>query len=313
MNKNSRTANFIVRGWRNWIKKRFNNLQLCVTTNAYQCLELNAHSLILFLQECRDNNCPEQFIVAVLSSQPNEKIFRQLRSMGTTQQTVINFTAKELTEKLKRIHTKMQIMYKHKDSINFPSVTRLQKHQCEVPVLPSDEMIISTVEKAQDIARETLIEMGIEYKDINMADSINIRGSEPLDTEFVNVEDGDYFVEDIDESEVPRRICNEDEQENEQYEDEDEIVNGSGNEDQANDETMQHNDPIYNATELFPNCNGGLNLKSSTVGEKYCFKIRDVNGSIKLVKKSTFLWMITRGKYRLSSDRLRRFCQKECV
>lgn len=233
-------------------------------------------------------------------------MFRQLRSMGTTQQTVINFSAKELTEKLKRIHTKNQIMHKYKNSINFPSLSILQKQPRDIPELPSDAIIIETIEKAQNAAREALIRIGMAEEEIDMTDSIIVRKSRSQEAGNDSVEDEDYYMEEDDEHEFEEEIddCDTRNSEDEEMFDESESEECTG-------ETFQEVQPIYDAEELFPNCNDTLNLKSSTTGEKHSFRIRDKKGNVKSVKKSTFLWMVTPAKYRLSSDRLRRFVQRE--
>lgn len=74
-----------------------------ITSNAFNCIELNAHNLIKFLMICRETNHPEMFLVHLLSSQDCEAFFRILRSLGTTNYTVINFTMDELLHKIRRV------------------------------------------------------------------------------------------------------------------------------------------------------------------------------------------------------------------
>lgn len=227
--------------------------------------------------------------------------------MGTTQQTVINFTAKELTEKLKRIHAKMRIMHAHKDSIHFPYMARLADKRRIAPSLPSDECIIQAVERAQEAAHEALLNIGIRHEDINLADSINSINNIPEEVEFVNVEFTDFYMDGHEDTAIGDYRAD-----NEYNNDEIEAEGINGTEAQHDLEVdINCNNVVYDAAELIPNYNDTLNLKSSTVGEKYCFRIRDSTGTVKVVKKSTFLWLITTGKYRLSSDRSRRFIQRE--
>lgn len=67
-----------------------------LTSNAYTCLETNAHNLLKYLIKCREVGAPECFLPYNANSQDSEKMFRSYRSMGTTNNTVVNFTVSEL-------------------------------------------------------------------------------------------------------------------------------------------------------------------------------------------------------------------------
>ncbi|XP_053699211.1 uncharacterized protein LOC128746192 [Sabethes cyaneus] len=287
-------VNFFMRGWRNWCLQKRINSKLCITTNAYCCVELNSHALLEFITACRDRNVPEQCIIENLSSQPCEKIFRQLRSMASTNQTIVNFTVKELTEKLRRIQMKMTIMLKHQKSINFPALI------CESSTeqsMPSDDELITVVEKAMITARRILFNLGLDNDSIDLCNSLNKTDTMLPAIEFINI-GADLCVSD-------------DEMESEDIEHtesflQDEPISDEGD---HSHETTTTGD-IFDAAELFDNCNDGLNLKSSRVGDRHSFKIRDSDGRIKVIKKSTVLWMFTQGRQQLSTDRIRRFQQK---
>lgn len=135
-------------------------------------LELNAHALLAFMKYCIDNNTPEQFLISCLSSQPCEDLFRQLRSMAPVEQTIVNFNIKELSEKLKRLQMKTNIMYRHSNSINFPAMARHHGPRVPVVSLPTIEEIKNTVKKAMDSARSELLSVGIEGDEVNFQPSI---------------------------------------------------------------------------------------------------------------------------------------------
>ncbi|KAL9694679.1 hypothetical protein quinque_013964 [Culex quinquefasciatus] len=76
-------ALFLIRCWRHKCIELKSVGKECITSNAYQYLELDAHGLVLLAEMCRD--CPEQFLVLCFSSQPAEEVFRELRSMTANQ------------------------------------------------------------------------------------------------------------------------------------------------------------------------------------------------------------------------------------
>lgn len=272
-----------------------------MTPNSYQCLELNAHGLILFIEDCRRNNTPEQCVISNLSSQPCEHLFRELRSMGTTNQTVVNFSIRELTDKLKRIHMKTCIINKHKDKISFPTMTRYKDKPQTLQSLPSNEEIIRAVEKAHCTARDELTHVGLLNADFT--DAVSYKLDPPMEIEFVDCYDDPCMGEDClySQTELPKEL-------------EFIAVNNTETDDSyGSDDEEAREEPIYDAAQLFPNCSESLNLKSSTVGNRYSFKIRDLNGQIKTIKKATLLWMMAPGRFRLSNDRLRRFVQREFI
>lgn len=98
-------ATFFLRLWRAWLKKQdsFTLSKNWLTLNTYTCIELNAHAILLILELCRKDNCPELFLPWLFSSQPCEKFFRQTRAMSSTYSTVTNFDMLDLLNRNARI------------------------------------------------------------------------------------------------------------------------------------------------------------------------------------------------------------------
>lgn len=301
-----------------WCKQKYNNLKHCITTNAASCVEIDSHAIILFIIQCRERNAPEQFLMDHLSSQPCEKIFRQLRSMATTNQTVVNFSAKELTEKLKRIHMKWCIMYKYAGVIEFPSLTSKRKQIQRYFIMPSDLEIQVAVDEAKTSATEMLMGLGIDINIVDMDEAIYLMPHCSIqETEFIDVEN--YIVSENSDIDADDNVYVLDDDGLE--EDKVHVLNTSGNpvgnstadeqSDVVNDDVSEDN-RLYEASKIFPNYNNQeLKLTSSRVGNRHTFKIIDSRGVVKFIKKSTFLWMWTEGRNRLSNDRMRRFQQRE--
>ena len=66
-----------------------------ITSNAYKCIELNAHSLIIYMMTIRDHpvsdNQDRLFTPWLLGSQSCEKVFRTAHSMTSMFSTILNF------------------------------------------------------------------------------------------------------------------------------------------------------------------------------------------------------------------------------
>lgn len=382
-----------IRGWRNWCVEQPKGLKQFITSNTYVCIELNAHSIIQYIRRCREIGKPEQFINSAIDSQHCEAFFRQLRSLSTTNQTVVNFSIKQLSERISRIHHKLNIMYHHKDRVEFPAITKMQQRSTPRS-LPSDEEIIKIVEKAHIIARDLLKDVGITNPNFQAATTLTHRGkqyestmpaeivvedyaqdqeededfqlpnewtmdtdtefaeydnedtsSSPLETEFVKFEehpdasgfdfdfgqgagsskDSDCLNDDKEEDyghQPPNQWSMETdtsspfETEFVQFEEhpdasgvEFEVAQEEGSSEDAN--SINDGKDLYELDKLFPECKGRLNLKNTTAGHKHTFRLQDRRGNIRTVKKSTIVWMLTEGNYKLSADRTRRFKQNE--
>lgn len=95
---------FFCRAWRESVRlKQTTTIKNdFITSNAYACIEINAHNLIKFLIRCRQNNKPECFLPHLANSQTCESLFRYYRSMGSTNFTKINFNVFEMLHKTRR-------------------------------------------------------------------------------------------------------------------------------------------------------------------------------------------------------------------
>lgn len=96
---------FVLRGWRTWIKNmpEYTLSDNFITSNAYNCIELNGHSLINLMQHLRDKNMEHLFFPHLMTSQPCESTFRAIRSISSTYSTQVNASMLEIMHRLKRI------------------------------------------------------------------------------------------------------------------------------------------------------------------------------------------------------------------
>ncbi len=121
-------AVFFFRYWRDFISShsQYTLKHNFLSLNAYMCVELNAHALIIFLLTLREKKQSDLFMPWLLGSQNCEKAFRAARSMTSTFSTIINFSLLGLLRRLHRME--MQLKLESEDSdIVFPRVEQHRK------------------------------------------------------------------------------------------------------------------------------------------------------------------------------------------
>ena len=264
-----RQALLFMRAWRNWTVLHKSCQSSCITANAYACLELNTHGLVLAARRCRDHRVPEQFIVQRFGSQDVEGTFRGLRSMTTMKHTQTSFTFKDLGSKLRRAHMIQQIEYRNQHMFKFPNrrpgTAKSSWH------LPSDAEIKVAIDSAKDSVSRVLIALGIPPAELSFKMSLIATG----DPEW------DYLVNEtpdpIDTVETPDRPSS-------LYE------------------------RIFEADRLFLNFTGSLKLRDSET-ESNTYLVKDNRGEVHRVKKETVVWLASGIRVKSRSAREVRYRQ----
>lgn len=163
---------YLLRIWRRYIEssKHYNLSDNFLTTNCYTCIELNAIELIRLIIASSEH--PELFLPNLFDSQPCERTFRQMRSMGTVNFTKINFTLMELLHMIERVELLNDIVhYKLANIANFPrdDIAGSTKNQAKnkynhVPNMPSNEEIVQTISRAMNDAMRTAKEFELSFE-----------------------------------------------------------------------------------------------------------------------------------------------------
>lgn len=91
-------ALYFFRAWKKWITTQidtngcplYNAASNFMSSNAFDCLELNSYSMLHLITKFRDENTPHLFLPSIFNSQGCEQFFRHLRSMSTANWTKIN-------------------------------------------------------------------------------------------------------------------------------------------------------------------------------------------------------------------------------
>lgn len=274
-----------LRIWRNWVRKiekdskSYTVAENFVTSNTYECIELNGHALIQLITKFRDEGKSEQFIPVLFSSQPCESTFRQFRSMTSIYWTKINSSLREMFHIVGRIELQNYITHYKIPEVIFP---RSQKKtpKMESYVLPSNDQIFNQMYLARDDAISMAKTFGIHFS--NKEDlTCQLRVCEPEGAKLNGNNDPLAAAEVTTDS-----LCESIGQIN--------LKNG--------DEEVSAVAATY---ELY-----GLRdyTDQNIVINELCpfTKVMDKDGQSKVVRKSSVLWALTNTKYGLSNDRLQR-------
>lgn len=112
---------FVLRVWRAWLEeKNYSIKDNFISANAYTCVEINAHSMLLSIIKLREQMQPTLFLPVLYSSQPCESIFRQIRSMSTTLSTVVNCSLLDIIHRFNKIQLQSDIININEGKIKFP-------------------------------------------------------------------------------------------------------------------------------------------------------------------------------------------------
>lgn len=144
------------------LKEQLYNTEL-LQLYSIQCIELNAHALVLIILRLQFQNKPELFIPNLYESQPCEQIFRQVRSFTSTYSTVANCSVKEIIGRINKIQLQNDISLN--STFIFPRIKNANKTVTEKPkMLPTILEIGDAIEKCKFEALYTAIRFGLIRK-----------------------------------------------------------------------------------------------------------------------------------------------------
>lgn len=314
-------AVFFLRQWKIWIKN--NNFYNCtanfISLNSYYCIELNAHALIQLINT--PDLIPELFVPWLYSSQPCEQLFRATRSLTSTFNTVVNFSVKELLNRVKRIEILNTISNelsqpdntKGKDSFRFP---RGMKQS----LVPSNYLSNINIDNFNANNLDIIINDALKDCKIMLV-TLGIMTEEDIihfDEPIFNLNIGKTSGKTLDKTVVNTFYDNHlsDDSEEDSNENVAESKNNSSN--NNTDFDLDEDDRALDLCNLASIDNFGeyLNVKNfeKQFHEKTCgdfdnstfIQIKIKNKSM-VIKKSTLCWLLDNEKDLVSTDRLRRF------
>lgn len=162
---------FIIRIWRNFIlmSKKFTLKDNFLSANCYSCIEMNAISLVKLMLHLKESKKEELFLPHLISSQPCESTFRQLRSFTSTYSTVTNCTVKEALSRISKIQLQNEIMHLTSPNFIYPKLAKQNKESKDYQ-LPTETEINDVIAQCKQDA----VNMAIKFNLISPASTQQI-------------------------------------------------------------------------------------------------------------------------------------------
>lgn len=274
-------ALFILRIWRKSVlDKRGSTLKKhFMTSYTYTCVEINAHSLVLFMMFLKKNNMDNVFSPEILGSQQCEAIFRQIRSFSSTFSTVTDASICDILQKMSKIQLLNDITHIKLRSYNFPRIGKPSRsyypkvdrngHDVEERIgmqLPTLPEIIEAIELAKLEAQDYAASLGVEVMG-ELACEIKLRQ--------------------FNEIAIPNssRIT-------------------------ANADTDENADMLEMFSDINLSAyNQKIRLEDYDENGPY-IKVQNTKNQVFYVKKPVLIWLLSKSTSKLSSDRLQRVMRK---
>lgn len=267
---------YFLRIWREFIKKtpKYTLKEKFITSNTYSCIEVNARTLLSLIRKMRDEQRPHHFLPTLFQSQTCEHTFRQLRAMGTTNFTKINFSVLEVLYMLGRVEALNRILHLklNNNGIIIPKF-EVEKKRTKIYELPSDKEITEALNRARSEAISEANKFGMNLDETDL-ENYALPYKRHIDTDTDAETDFETDMESDHES---------DDELNSYY---------RGESDESNDEDITE---IEGIEEIVENND-----------EKPFVEMVNENGTVKKIRKSSLVWILSERGSKLSNDRLKR-------
>lgn len=135
-----------------------------ISKPAYDCAEVNAHTLVMLIIKFREENLENCFLPWLMSSQSNEALFRKLRTFTTTFYTQMNFSLIEVMQKLKRIECLSQIELDLAKLGVHVNGNKSSKDSNPTQKFPTNAEILEVIKKAKFNAVVQMTRLGTKLK-----------------------------------------------------------------------------------------------------------------------------------------------------
>lgn len=314
-------AVFFMRYWHQWIvlNSHYTLGNNFITLNAYMCIELNAHSLIIFLLTLQKVLPDGGFLPWLLGSQSCEKAFRAARSMSSIFSTVINFGMLGLLRRLHRMHVQFCLEAEsQKTGIKYP---RIEAHKAkdghgkttfQSVGSVTDKEIAKAVMDSKEEAKEMIKDLGM-FELLHSKDCWENPPTPLLEEADAYDDDDDMQDEDVAGDGVTTELL----QEANSSQDNDAVASGISDLFKAGMITKKGNENLTalhkSAFKQVPSNTIPLfeETKSTRSKHQYCPFVRiQQDGRDLFINKTTVVWLLQESE-KVSSDRLFRVRNKQ--
>lgn len=295
---------FFLRFWHLWLRQNnYKTSKNFITSYTYHCVEVSAHSLVNVIRRLRIQGKPQLFLPWLLSSQPCECFFRDARSCTCSFSTIVNMSMKEFLQRTRKLERLGSVSHKMTDDLLLPrhhkkmeeSIVRTETLQEQG--LCSDEELLQAILRARLDAFSMAEDVGMKWDEVPdvLAKDLNLI---PISKKLQQCQPANEDSECDDSFDV--------ESEENLNIDIEETENTPIEEQQEEEEVPADvADDLARLEELNQDRNEDAEIPRSNL-VRY-----EVDGKCKLMKRSTVVWMLTRKKFRLSSDRTVRVREAE--
>ena len=324
-------ANNISEAVKNKLKRKKTKNIFFITSQAYLCIELNAHHLIYLNLLVSENQLPAETLKAFhFNSQTCENFFRLSRAITGSFSVNVNFSVQQFLDRQEKISVLNSIKSEASSSLTktkfkFPRHHKERQNHEQPTILPeklNKRQIEEQVDRAFQDAFKLLASLGVEQvlrkskvftmKQISQYIHNHFRKSstkadflKPKTTDEITVES------DSDSEDATIRGNKQNETNLFDYDNEDECEGEGEGEDEGADEgedigAIQPSEDV-NGSRL-KTTKGLCDEINPDLKDSYFFV--NIDEKKKYHHKSTATWYLTDEKYKLSSDRLNRVLQK---
>lgn len=165
-------ALFIVRIWRYAVlnNPKYTLKENFISSNCYNCIEQNAHSMVMIILFLKQNDLPQLFVPQLFTSQPCESFYRRLRSFCPTFSMIATCSVKGAMVRVGKAQLLNEISHENDGNFIFPQSDRAAKNpksKISNDVLPSHNEIIDTILKSKSDAVKSAVKIGLIAKKSN--------------------------------------------------------------------------------------------------------------------------------------------------
>lgn len=168
-------STFLLRIWKEFVvsSPRLKIEKHFISTYCYACVEINAHSLVMYISYLKQFQLDHRFDAEFVSSQPCENMFRSIRSFTSTFSTITNCSLLGIIQRMSKIEMLNEISHISLKRFNFPRVgdtnksyyPEIDRNGCmpneRKGSLPSLDEIFAEIELAKIEALEYAESLGV--------------------------------------------------------------------------------------------------------------------------------------------------------